>query len=493
MDPSNLERYSPNYRDPPTGIIEPALLPEVVPVPPRGHPVLAWGVILAFVLFSVGLPYLAASIRPSERLRAARENPSHSLDDMQYRYFIGAGKVLQELGQDPSAQLKDLDRDPIESRLRFIILTAELKSPQNALAELQNRKRDGLLRDPAHAELVTALQQALRDPTELTDEQREQLRRDLGWMGELVQHPPSSGDPTTREALLSSARQTFIGIIVVALVGLLCGLLGMALLVLVLTAAWRGWLSSGLRLPSGTGAVYAETFALWLLLFMFAQIGAAMAGWLLTGGKSMPLGLLGLGTLASLVALGWPVLRGVPWGQVRRELGLTLGTRPFGEILIGIGTYIMALPLLVVGVFMTLGIMKLQTMLRGSEAPMPSHPVSEILGNLGPWGLVQALFVLSVAAPLVEEAMFRGVLYRHLREATMSLRPGVSMVLSASVVSLIFAAVHPQGIAAIPPLMALAFSFTLAREWRGSLLAPMVAHGLNNGLVLLASVLLLQG
>jgi membrane protease YdiL (CAAX protease family) len=81
--------------------------------------------------------------------------------------------------------------------------------------------------------------------------------------------------------------------------------------------------------------------------------------------------------------------------------------------------------------------------------------------------------------------MFRGVFYRHLREATRRGGLAASLLVSGLVNSFLFAAVHPQGLLAVPVLMALALGFTLAREWRGSLLAGMVAHGLNNGLVAL--------
>src|SRR5262249_52979121 len=63
--------------------------------------------------------------------------------------------------------------------------------------------------------------------------------------------------------------------------------------------------------------------------------------------------------------------------------------------------------------------------------------------------------------------------------------PGLSFLLSAFVVSFLFAVVHPQGFVAIPALMSLAFGFAIFREWRGSLLPCMVAHGISNGLMLL--------
>ena len=101
-----------------------------------------------------------------------------------------------------------------------------------------------------------------------------------------------------------------------------------------------------------------------------------------------------------------------------------------------------------------------------------------LVGELG--GPKSAL----VMAPIVEETMFRGVLHRHLRDATAWLGYAASALASATVASLMFAAIHPQGWIAAPILMSLAFAFTLFREWRGTLVPAMVAHSISNGLVM---------
>jgi membrane protease YdiL (CAAX protease family) len=95
------------------------------------------------------------------------------------------------------------------------------------------------------------------------------------------------------------------------------------------------------------------------------------------------------------------------------------------------------------------------------------------------------LLLASVVAPIVEETMFRGVLYRHLREASCRWGSVLSILFSALASSFVFAAIHPQGWLGIPVLMALAIAFALAREWRRSLLPAMIAHGINNGVGLL--------
>jgi membrane protease YdiL (CAAX protease family) len=114
----------------------------------------------------------------------------------------------------------------------------------------------------------------------------------------------------------------------------------------------------------------------------------------------------------------------------------------------------------------------------------PAHPIISEFANPNVWLFLQVFFVASVVAPIVEETMFRGVLYRHLREATGWTGTFLSVVFSGTVASFIFAVIHPQGIVAVPALMALAYGFTIAREWRGSLIAPMVAHGINNGVLM---------
>ena len=85
-----------------------------------------------------------------------------------------------------------------------------------------------------------------------------------------------------------------------------------------------------------------------------------------------------------------------------------------------------------------------------------------------------------VAAPIVEETMFRGVLYRHLRDLTGGWQRWISIGFACLLNALIFASIHPQGALGIQMLMTLAIGFSLVREWRDSLFGPILMHGLNN-------------
>ena len=124
------------------------------------------------------------------------------------------------------------------------------------------------------------------------------------------------------------------------------------------------------------------------------------------------------------------------------------------------------------------------------HAPRLAHVLEELLEALA--GKV-VVVLACVAAPIVEEIMFRGLLYRYLREASLQRGLFSSALISALVSSFLFAVIHPQGLAAVPILMGLAGGFCLVREWRASLLSSMVAHGLNNYIALSMTRFILGG
>ncbi len=318
----------------------------------------------------------------------------------------------------------------------------------------------------------------------MTGAEQERLRQQLGWFGELALAPANGPDPEARERLLSAARRSAVvqlGSFALTLGG---GFVGAILLLLGLFLCHRGLLRGGLSF-SGNGGIYAETFAAYLVLF---QVLGYATRWL--PASNARLLLMAAVMVASLAALAWPVLRGVPWSQVRRDLGLGAGRRPLLELFLGVVSYVTALPLVLAGLFLMLALTGLARQLGYPVSPFgPAHPIVGLALRADAWTWLQVALVACVLAPLVEEIMFRGVLYRHLREATGRWHPAFSVLLSAVASSFVFAAVHPQGLLGIPVLMALAGAFALAREWRETLIPPMIAHGLNNGAVMLVLML----
>jgi membrane protease YdiL (CAAX protease family) len=183
------------------------------------------------------------------------------------------------------------------------------------------------------------------------------------------------------------------------------------------------------------------------------------------------------------ITLAWPVLRGESWSSVRGRYGWHRGEGVLVEMGAGIGTYLAFVPALLLSVLVMTVLIKIASLfnLPGSS---PTHPVINLLSG-PPATLIGVYLLASVGAPLIEESMFRGALFNHLRG-----RHG--WIISALIVSLLFAAVHPQGWTVIPPLAMLSVTFCAMREWRSSLIGSMTAHALNNGIVLTISVLMLR-
>lgn len=86
---------------------------------------------------------------------------------------------------------------------------------------------------------------------------------------------------------------------------------------------------------------------------------------------------------------------------------------------------------------------------------------------------VIALFVMAtVAAPIVEEVLFRGYFYGVFKSWAGS-------VASLVFTSVLFAVIH-NSLAVTPALFMLAVALTIAYEWSGSLLVPITMHSLFN-------------
>jgi len=455
--------------------------------------------------------------------------------EMQARYLIGAGEFLHGQSVDFYDQAETMDRGALGQRLRFIVVAGELAGPHEARAKIAALRKQlakhKVKPSDEQTKVLAALDTLYRDyeglrltAPGLSAHDRAFLKKNLGWFGELALTPHGVGwyypkfvaaggclAPATLERLLLSvpppaqmadqrdqvlapATRTFLTILSAVGGMMLVGVLGFAGIILFLVLLTLGKVHSSIQCGSLHGNIYAETFALWLLLFA----GLSVASHFIPEESADSLTLGGGVMLLSLLAVTWPILRGIPWRQVRDDIGWTWGRKPLLEPVIGVGCYAMALPLLAVGLGMTLILMAIQQALNPpaagnpfSPSGFPAHPIIKTLAEGGLLAKLQVVFLASIVAPLVEETMFRGVLYRHLREASHRWGIVLSVLFSGTLVSFIFAVIHPQGWVAVPVLMSLAYGFTIAREWRGTLIPAMVGHGLSNGLVTMIVILAL--
>lgn len=467
---------------------------------PRGRALLAWSVILLLVAVVVRLQM----VRPGKEGGAEEASVTTPIFQMESRYLVGAANLTGQKGSQLLAQADALNTGPVENRWRFIAIAGELGGPDAALEDLK-KLEDNLAR---HQIELTPAQQTVREllgklyqdyakeqweAPSLRPEDRDLLREQLGWFGDLALAPAQGPEPETRQAVLRPAFRTMYVFLGLFLALILAGFAGLVGLLVLLLLAFSGRMRSGLDLRRPHGGIYAETFALWMIVFL-ALNGAV--GVLEAKGVLVPqakLLVLCVANLLSLATLAWPVLRGIPWAEVREEIGLTWGRQPFLEPVLGAGCYLMTVPLMIIGLMGTLIIMSLQKASMAGGSPednfgpsgIPFHPIIEDVAQGAWWARLQILFLASVVAPIVEETMFRGVLYRNLREASSRLGTLWSFLVSGSVVSVLFAVIHPQGLVAVPALAFLAMGLTIAREWRGTLIPGMVAHGINNGLLMI--------
>lgn len=460
------------------------------PPPRKGRPLLAWCLILAAVAFILWR-YSTTSLQDRQRYDLVTMR-------LQGRYLVGMAEFLGRRKinryQIYAEARQSLNRGTYAQRLRFVVLAGELQDPGEALEELQQlddkyRQHCGepSAEDAATARILYHLY-VLRaeDPEDvalLPADEQQKLRQQLDWFGDLAL-APQGGDDDAREVVLAPAYRTVLALVGVGGFMLLVGLVGLVLLVTLLVLYFVNRLRSGLASGSSVHGIYAETFALYMLLFLGLSFAAHYAIDALSL-KHGTLALSGLAALGSLTALAWPLLRGMPWHQVRQDIGWHLDRRPGLELLLGPACYALALPMLIFGALLFLLLTKVRDLLgwgpdEFGPSNAPGHPIVFWVGHAGWWVWLEVLFVASVVAPIVEETMFRGVLYRHLRSASARWRPALSVAFSAVVASFLFAVIHPQGFLAVPLLMSLALAFTLMREWRGTLLPSMIAHGINN-------------
>jgi len=176
--------------------------------------------------------------------------------------------------------------------------------------------------------------------------------------------------------------------------------------------------------------------------------------------------LLGFVTLHGLALLWiWIFLRqhDVSWSQ-----GFGFGDAPARSIGLGLLVTAMALPIamLVIGGLVT-------ALLRAFGIdPEPQRTITLIRENSSLPQLVVLGFAATVLAPIAEESIFRGVLFRALYQRGYRAIAWVGT-------SLLFALIH-RNLAAFFPLVFLAVVFAWLYHRTGNLLAPIAGHCLFN-------------
>lgn len=232
--------------------------------------------------------------------------------------------------------------------------------------------------------------------------------------------------------------------------------------------SWRDFLSTSAIASPTLGQICFESFTLYL--FVTVLLGQAFS--------RLDFG-IGFGSARLVIVQGlslcvalYPLLQSVSRSDLRDTLGANPGAGRLREIAFGPLAYSAALPLLLAATLLTTYLAKVLDW----DLTESIHPlVREVADSSGVTPNLAGLFFAAVVmAPLVEEVMFRGFLYRALR-CRLSVAPAICI--SAAV----FAGIHPQGLPGFPALFTIGCVLAFLREWRGSLIAPMVTHACVNG------------
>lgn len=468
---------------------------EPLPVMPQGEPaapgrrrwavseMAAWAAIVVAVAVVVISVFLA-------RANAAADGDRTEVRVQQLlssRYALGMKALTQGLGRagaggamagtDQQAMKQLVDgveqqaKAPPE-KFRAAILRGEMEGPETGIA----RAEDLGAESAALGEDVDTLRQ-LYAHEQVEPARWTAFRERHGWFADLaaVQGKPES-DPA-RAAVVNAGVRTMAAMITIVLLALAAGLIGLVLLVIALVRLKSGKLhlafDRDVPLPADRRA-YVQAFAVFIGSYVAGGLLLRTAADFLPKDLSMILPMAAM-FIAVLAGTLWPLFMGQRRGEWRAANGLHAGRGMAREIFCGIAGYFAGFPLLVLGALLTIVLVRTS----GAET---SHPIMRQLS--GGWGAWVGIFLLAtVWAPVTEELMFRGSLFAHLRER-------FGWWVSAPVVGLIFALIHPQGWAAVPALTAIAIVFAGIREWRGSVVGCMAAHALHNGVAVLVATMM---
>ncbi len=281
------------------------------------------------------------------------------------------------------------------------------------------------------------------------------------------------------ETVLSTARTLWLGLLFAGLFGLF------SLVAIVVRALARptgdeprlNWLRSRYPGLGDEAAYHADPlvpvigFAAWLVGYLLA--GTLVA---LMPAARTPGGLSVLFQSTAGVMLAWAVIGAFSRVNPAIDAARFLGGSEVGSwraSTASLWSYCALLPLMLPAILISQA-------LGGGEPE--GHPVVEMLID-GPEAIQLAALGLAVVVvtPIGEELLFRGFLYRSLRQR---LGVGRALLVTAS----LFAILHMAPTQLIPYTM-LGLVFGLVFEWVGSLWASIVLHGLWNAVVFAGIVL----
>lgn len=407
------------------------------------------------LLIAFGLPTLRTVSDFKKAGRTPTTKPSENAVDLQTmmmgKYLIGAAHALPQTKPQLIPQVEALNKVP-KQEVSVAVLLGEVDSKTAAIERLAAIEGDGE---------ATAFRHLYEKGTPLPESVKERYP----FIADVAEsNGKPDGDPQ-RAKVLAAGQRTFLTIAAAGVIGVGVGVLAFGLFITAIVLISLGKVRPNVAPPQPReGSLYVQGFAIYLGFFVFTSI--ALVVFEKYRPDVLPDALKYVPIMAAFVlGVTWPVLRGASFGRLREDWGLH-SRYLIVEPIMGMLGYLAGLPLVGLGLAIMLGLQRLTRV----EITPPIDP-REVLSHP-----LQMLLLAVVWAPITEELMFRGSFLSHLR---LRFNPWVSAVICG----VVFAAIHPQGWAAIPLLGSIGFVLAMVRQWRKSIAASMAAHALNNGAI----------
>lgn len=321
-------------------------------------------------------------------------------------------------------------------------------------------------------------------PGAVNEEQRAGLVARHGWYGKLATTSDLADTDPARQEVIGGGGMLMTLVVVISIVFVGAFLAGSAILIWFLISTASGKTRWRFAAPMPGGSVYLETVAVFVVGFLMFKLLLGLIGGR-TGHSDLVTALLTSSQWLMVLTLLWPLARGVKFSEMRSAMGLTSGEGFFKEVGAGILAYLAGIPVFVGVVGATLLLVMVWEFIKQAmgipPAPPPENPLIDLFGGSGVWTLIAFGMLATLWAPLVEESIFRGCLFRHVRSR-------VGVVLAAIITAMVFGGMHGYPGLLLLPVTSLGVVFALMREWRGSLVAPMTAHLIHNATVTIVLV-----
>ncbi len=434
----------------------------------------------------------AASQAPAPVTAQAAIEPPEVLDGLgaMSKFLVKLSHAIVKPGD--TASTESLTRQVDNSaqtqldRLRAAVVVAELTTPEAGRERLSILQNDSKLPDSIRADLLLFDQVLKADnPRELPTATQESLIERHGWFAKLALSRGLADTDAQRAPLISGGGRILLVIAMLIGVALVAVLGGIGCFAGAVAMIATGRIKPRFEPPTPGGSVFLEVVPIFAGGFLLIKVLVPV---LIAGPDgSLPEWAMKASLLAqwALVPIClWPLLRKTPFSEFRQRIGWHSGKGVLYEMLAGVFGYLACLPLFAAAVATSVLFALFFKTTTPGAAPDVKNPVVDLIGRASPLELLMFFVLATCWAPLVEEAVFRGAFFRHLRSR-------IPLLAAAAISAFVFGAMHGYEFFMLGPVMSLGFAFALIREWRGSLVGCMTAHFLHNATALSFMLLLL--